>query len=59
MYIIRRINDNKMVSVSGSDDSYTNNLQKAQVFTTYEQAKNNRCIENEYIDTVESLLNIK
>ena len=52
MYVLRRINDNKYVSIKGRDFSYTDYLQYAQKFRTREEAVKNRCIENEYIEEI-------
>jgi hypothetical protein len=46
-YVIKRSKDGKMVSIPGSKKSYTTNIQKAQKFNTYQEAKDNAC-GNEY-----------
>ena len=41
MYVLQRVEDGKFVARSGSKDSYTRDLQKAQVYTTKESAEKN------------------
>ena len=48
MWIICRVEDDKMVSRPGSDKSYTESLLQAQRFETEEEAKKN-CCGNEYV----------
>lgn len=43
MYVIKRLSDGKYVARSGSEHSYTSNLQHAQVYMTLEEARRNVC----------------
>lgn len=58
MYAIKRINDGKYVSIPGSYYSYTDNLRKAQIFSTKEKAENSICPGNEIVVNIESELHI-
>jgi hypothetical protein len=42
-YVIRRIDDGKFVTPSGSGQSYTKSLRGARMFDTREQAEGNCC----------------
>jgi hypothetical protein len=55
MYVIRRNEDGKYVTPSGSGHSYTRWLEEARTFTTYDAAKR-ECCSNERPVPVESLL---
>ena len=55
MYVIAK-SSNVFVAKSGRKGSYTNSLEHARKFKTEEDAEKERCIENEYIIPLESLL---
>ena len=48
MYLICRTEDGKMVSMPGSEKSYTTSMLQAQRFETEEEAKRH-CCDNEYV----------
>lgn len=52
-FVIRRDEDGAYVSKSGSESSFTHYLQLAEIFNSREEAENNRCKENEYIEEVD------
>ena len=58
MFVLRRTEDGKFVAPSGSKSSYVRSLQAARVFQTREAAETERCIENETIVSITSLLKI-
>ena len=55
IYVLVR-SDGKYVASSGREQSYTSKLEEAQTFPTYDAADRNRCVENERVASVESLL---
>lgn len=55
MYVIKKTNGT-YVAKPGRKDSYTRDLVNAQVFKTKEAADNSRCIGNEVVVSVESIL---
>lgn len=54
-YVLRRT-DGKFVTPSGSEHSYTSDLMKARIYPTRDAADTDRCVENESVVPVESLL---
>lgn len=54
-YVIRRT-DGKFVSMPGSQHSYTKSIRQARIFNTREQADGDRCVDNEYVVSVEECL---
>lgn len=55
MYVIRRKGDGKFVARPGSKHSYTQFLQCAQTFSSWEFAKSRSC-GNEYVMSVEDCI---
>jgi hypothetical protein len=55
-YIIKNSTSNHYLARAGSSSSYTNRLEYARMFSTYEKAKAECCIENEYPLSVAALL---
>ena len=49
MYVIQRIPDGAYVARPGSGPSYTRFLERAQIFSTREQAEVARCPGNEHV----------
>ena len=56
MFAIKRIPDGKFVAVPGNVVSYTQELQRAEMFTTREAADAARCPENEVVISIDDLL---
>jgi hypothetical protein len=55
MYVIVRA-DGKFVTRPGYNTSYTAKLQEARTFPTKEEAERERCVENEYVRSVASIM---
>ena len=55
MYVIQNIDTDKFVCPAGSEHSYTNKLQDARRFPTYESARK-ECCGNERPVAVEDIL---
>lgn len=55
MYVLQRT-DGAYVARSGSASSYTRVLQNARVYTTREAAEGDRCVDNESVRSVDSIL---
>lgn len=58
MFVLRR-DDGKYVAPSGSEHSYVDRLEEAQVYRTREEAEDERCVENETIVALSDLLRPK
>lgn len=56
MYALRRTLDDKYVAKPGCAVSYTDRIDRIQIFKTKEDAEKACCIENEYIVDIDSLL---
>lgn len=57
MFVIRRIEDQKFVTPSGSEHSYTSDLTKAKTFPTRQAAEQYGLCGNERVVPVSDLLN--
>lgn len=55
MFVLVR-DDGKYVAPPGQQHSYTKRLEEAQIFSTRDKADAQRCVENEQVVPVESLL---
>ena len=55
MYVLVR-NDGKYVARPGSARSYTGRLEEARTFSTSDKANADRCVENERVVPLDSLL---
>lgn len=55
MWVLIRLEDGKYVAKSGSEHSYTNKLENAQVFTSKDKAEANKC-GNEYARSVSEIM---
>ena len=55
LYVIRNIDKNKYVAPSGEEFSFTDRLEAARTFPSYEAARD-KCCENEHPISVASLL---
>lgn len=55
MYVLKRT-DGYFVAKEGCRNSYTKFLQKARIFQYKESAQANRCIENEYIVSLDEII---
>ncbi len=59
MFVIKRTDQGGgYVARSGSQSSYTNKLENARTFSTSAEADAERCVENEIVVSVDSLLRI-
>lgn len=55
-YVIVRASDRLFVAKPGRKSSYTNALQNAKIYKSQEEAEADRCPGNEYVLSVDSLL---
>lgn len=55
MYVLVRT-DGAYVARPGSQASYTRVLQDARVFVTRESAERDRCVDNERIESIDSIM---
>jgi len=55
-YVIRRKTDGRFVSKPKSKESYISELLDARIYNSYESAKNDMCIENEEVVSIDELL---
>jgi len=56
MYVLRRTTDGAYVARPGSSSSYCRALQDARTFSTREAAERERCVGNEVIVELDSIL---
>lgn len=50
MFVLKRMQDGKYVTPSGSEQSYTDRLQNAKLFLSREQASRDRCGNESIVD---------
>jgi hypothetical protein len=56
-YVLKRVEDGKYVARPGSEHSYTNRLERAKIFTSWERAYDAKC-DNERVVPLDSLLGV-
>lgn len=54
-YVMVR-NDGKYVAAPGSEHSYTDKLEKARRFDSRDAAEKERCVENERVQSIDTML---
>ena len=55
-FVLVRTSDGKYVAPPGQERSYTERLEDARVFASREMAERERCVDSEYVRSLESLL---